>query len=216
MTNSIEQALANVAPTSETVLNETVSFSPLRWKTGWPHNLRRVPPFRDDASATITRAEVFSFAQDVVDSGFQRDQIIDFLGATFAFLGGKDAQVQLKLQQFLRNKGKANALISALRNVTQLNPVEQYEKVTATGLPAKFASGLIYFLGGPQSADSGEQPLIICSNRAKGAGLATTADWSAEEYGQYLAAVKSGRDEFAPELGLDAVEYALREYARQA
>ena len=216
MTNQIAEAIKAVSPTAEAVAQETVSFSPIRWKTGWPHNLRRVPPFRDDATATLTRREVFAFAQDVVDSEFARDQIIDFLGASFAFQGGKNAQAQLKLQQFLRNKGKANALLQALRKVgsDELTPVQQYEAVVATGLPAKFASGLIYFLAGPQEATD-EKPLIICSNRAKGAGLDVTSDWSADEYGTYLAAIKAGRDDHAPDLPLDAVEFALREHARQ-
>ncbi len=100
MTNQLAQALTTITPTTQDVMEHSVAFSPIRWKTGWPHHLRRVPPFRDDATASLTRRDVFLFAQDVVDSGYNRDQIIDFLGAAFAYAAGQSNQV-LQLQQFL-------------------------------------------------------------------------------------------------------------------
>ena len=77
----IAEALETVKPTAQDALGDSVTFSPIRWKTGWPHHLRRVPPFRDDATASITRSEVFAFGADVRESSFAREQIIDFLGA---------------------------------------------------------------------------------------------------------------------------------------
>ncbi|MGS1092446.1 hypothetical protein [Corynebacterium sanguinis] len=47
--------LAELSPTAEDVLNESSSFSPRRWKTGWPHHLGHVPPYKDDAFASLTR-----------------------------------------------------------------------------------------------------------------------------------------------------------------
>ena len=67
---TIAEALSAQKPTAEDVAAASSTFSPIRWKTGWPHHLRRVPPFRDDATASITRAEVFSFASDVRSSDF--------------------------------------------------------------------------------------------------------------------------------------------------
>ena len=58
--------------------------------------------------------------------------------------------------------------------------------------------------------------MIICSNRARVAGLTKEADWSAEEYGEYLDALKGGRGAYDAELPLDAVEWALREFARRS
>ena len=104
-------------------MEHSVTFSPIRWKTGWPHHLRRVPPFRDDARASITRAEVFDFAADVRDSGWARDQIIDFLGAVFAYRAGQTNQV-MDLQQFLRNKNNASQLLGAIRQLEGKDAVE--------------------------------------------------------------------------------------------
>ncbi len=212
--NQIMDALTTLAPTAEDAMNDSSTFSPRRWKTGWPHHLRRVPPFRDDASASLTRAEVFLFAEDVARSGNDRDQIIDFLGAAFAYGAGQTNQV-LTLQQFLRNKGKANNLIQAIRSLDGKTPAEQYAALTATGLPAKFASQLAYFLAGPQSAED-DKPVIICSKRAAVAGLSSDSDWSAQEYSTYLERLRDARDEYNKDLPLDAVEWAAREFAARS
>ena len=73
------------------------------------------------------------------------------------------------------------------------------------------------FLAGEQEGGSGTElkPVIICSNRARVAGLAKDADWSAEEYGEYLAALASARDAYDAELPLDAVEWAARKFAAE-
>ena len=102
-----------VAPTAEDVLGDAVAFSPIRWKTGWPHHLRRVPPFRDDARASITRGEVFEFAADVRDSGWSRDQIIDFLGAAFAYLAGQSNDCLLYTSPSPRDRQKSRMPSSA-------------------------------------------------------------------------------------------------------
>lgn len=208
---TIAEALAAQKPTAEDVAAASSTFSPIRWKTGWPHHLRRVPPFRDDATASLTRRDVFLFAQDVVDSGYNRDQIIDFLGAAFAFAAGQSNQV-LQLQQFLRNKHNANQLLQAIRGIAGKDAVSAYGSLVATGLAPKFASHLAYFLAGPQEA-SDEKPVIICSKRAAAAGLEKTADWTEEDYAEYLAALKKARDEYDASLPLDAVEYAIRKNA---
>ncbi|WJY68529.1 hypothetical protein [Corynebacterium auris] len=212
--NQILDALKAISPTANDAMNHSVTFSPRRWKTGWPHHLRRVPPFRDDATATLTRAEVFLFAGAVADSGHQRGEIIDFLGAALAYGAGQSPQV-LPLQQFLRNKGKANALIQAIRSLEGKDPVGQYTALTATGLPPKYASLVAYFLAGPQGAED-DKPVIICSNRAAIAGLPADHDWSGEEYGEYLTRLRAARDEYDAELPLDAVEWAVRQFADQA
>lgn len=213
----IAQALEAVQPTAQDALGDSVTFSPIRWKTGWPHHLRRVPPFRDDATASITRSEVFSFAADVVESGYALDQIIDFLGACFAYMAGQSNQV-MQLQAFLRNKGNASKLLSAVRRLEGASPIDAYGSLTATGLPPKFASAIAYFLAGEQEGGSGAElkPVIICSNRARVAGLASEGDWSAEEYGEYLAALAEARDAYDASLPLDAVEWVLREFARRS
>lgn len=216
MTNQLAEALQTVAPTAEDVLGDSVAFSPIRWKTGWPHHLHRVPPFRDDARATITRGEVFEFAEDVRASDFNRDQIIDFLGAAFAYTAGQSNQV-MQIQAFLRNKGNAAKLLTALRGLQhETDPVAAYAAVVGTGLPAKFASALVYFLGGAQGGGQNEAA-IICSNRARVAGLPASegADpaWPAEAYRDYLARLGEARDAYNPELGLDAVEFAARKFA---
>ena len=213
----IAQALEAVKPTAQDVLGDTVTFSPIRWKTGWPHHLRRVPPFRDDATASITRSEVFSFAADVVESGYARDQIIDFLGACFAYVAGQSNQV-MQMQAFLRNKGNASKLLSAVRRLEGASPIDAYGFLAATGLPPKFASAIAYFLAGEQEGGSGAElkPVIICSNRARVAGLSKDADWTADEYGEYLEALAAARDAYDAELPLDAVEWALREFARRS
>ena len=206
----LSQALANHAPTHGDVMEHTVSFSPIRWKTGWPHHLRRVPPFRDDATATITRSEVFDFASVVKESEFSREYIIDFLGACFAYMAGKSNQV-MQLQSFLRNKGNAAKLLNAVRKLQDgIEPVEAYELLVGTGLPPKFASAIAYFLAGEQEDGEEGKPAIICSNRARVAGLSKDADWSAEEYGQYLDALRAAR---SGDQALDAVELAAREAA---
>ena len=212
MTNQLAAALSAVSPSPGEVMEHTVTFSPIRWKTGWPHHLRRVPPFRDDARSPITRAEVFEFAGDVHASGWNRDQIIDFLGAAFAYTAGQSNQV-MTMQQFLRNKGNAATLLNAIRQLDGASAVDAYAALTATGLPAKFASAVAYFLAGPQEDGEGDKPVIICSNRARIAGLESDADWSAEEYGEYLAALREARDAFDASLPLDAVEYAACEFA---
>lgn len=211
----IAQALEAVKPTAQDVLGDTVTFSPIRWKTGWPHHLRRVPPFRDDATASITRSEVFSFAADVVESGYARDQIIDFLGACFAYVAGQSNQV-MQMQAFLRNKGKASQLLGAVRRLDGVGAVEAYSALVGTGLPPKFASAVAYFLAGEQESGEASKPVIICSNRARLAGLSSDADWSGEEYGEYLAALAEARDAYDASLPLDAVEWALREFARRS
>ena len=213
----IAQALETVKPTAQDALGDSVTFSPIRWKTGWPHHLRRVPPFRDDATASITRSEVFAFGEDVRESGFAREQIIDFLGACFAYVAGQSNQV-MQMQAFLRNKGKASQLLAAVRRLDGVGAVDAYGALVATGLPPKFASAVAYFLAGEQEGGSGSElkPVIICSNRARVAGLAKDADWSAEEYGEYLAALASARDAYDSSLPLDAVEWALREFAHRS
>ncbi|WP_165164235.1 hypothetical protein [Corynebacterium qintianiae] len=199
---SVNDQLSQVAPTAEDVLNDTSSFSPRRWKTGWPHHLGHVPPYKDDAFASLTRRDVFSFAEDVHASGFAKDALIDFIGAAFAFAAGKSPQTQLKLQQFLRNKGQAASLLRSLRSLEGLTPAEQYEAVSATGLPGRFASVLVYFLAGPQTGES-DAPVVLAEKVASELGVST------EDYGAYLAAVTAARDEWDASAGLDAVEYAL-------
>ncbi|WJY59368.1 hypothetical protein CAFEL_08065 [Corynebacterium afermentans subsp. lipophilum] len=211
----IAQALETVKPTAQDVLGDSVTFSPIRWKTGWPHHLRRVPPFRDDATASITRSEVFAFGADVRESGFAREQIIDFLGACFAYVAGQSNQV-MQMQAFLRNKGKAAQLLAAVRKLDGVGAVDAYGALVATGLPPKFASAVAYFLAGEQEAGEASKPVIICSNRARVAGLSSEGDWSAEEYGEYLEALKAARDAYDAELPLDAVEWSLREFARRS
>lgn len=212
MTNQLTEALQAHTPSVADVMEHSVTFSPLRWKTGWPHHLRRVPPFRNDAQATITRHEVFDFAADVRDSGYNRDQIIDFLGAAFAYTAGQSNQV-MTMQQFLRNKNNAAKLLGAIRQLGDKGAVEAYGELTATGLPAKFASAVAYFLAGEQEAGEGNKPVIICSKRAQVAGLEKDADWSAEEYADYLARLREARDAFDAQLPLDAVEFAARQFA---
>ncbi len=208
----IAQALETVKPTAQDVLGDSATFSPIRWKTGWPHHLRRVPPFRDDATASITRSEVFAFGADVRESGYAREQIIDFLGACFAYMAGQSNQV-MQMQAFLRNKGNAQKLLAAVRRLDGASPIDAYGALTATSLPAKFASAVAYFLAGEQEAGEASKPAIICSNRARVAGLASEGDWSAEEYGEYLEALAAARDAYDAELPLDAVEWAARKYA---
>ena len=211
----IAQALETVKPTAQDVLGHSVTFSPIRWKTGWPHHLRRVPPFRDDATASITRSEVFAFGADVRESGFAREQIIDFLGACFAYVAGQSNQV-MQMQAFLRNKGNAAQLLAAARRLDGVGAVDAYGSLVATGLPPKFASAVAYFLAGEQESGETSKPVIICSNRARLAGLAKDADWTADEYGEYLEALKAARDAYDASLPLDAVEWALREFARRS
>ena len=211
----IAQALETVKPTAQDVLGDSVTFSPIRWKTGWPHHLRRVPPFRDDATASITRSEVFAFGADVRESGFAREQIIDFLGACFAYVAGQSNQV-MQMQAFLRNKGNAAQLLAAARRLDGVGAVDAYGSLVATGLPPKFASAVAYFLAGEQESGEASKPVIICSNRAGMVGLAKDADWTAEEYGEYLEALKAARDACDSSLPLDAVEWALREFARRS
>ena len=211
----IAQALETVKPTAQDALGDSVTFSPIRWKTGWPHHLRRVPPFRDDATASITRSEVFAFGEDVRESGFAREQIIDFLGACFAYVAGQSNQV-MQMQAFLRNKGNAAQLLAAVRKLDGVGAVDAYSSLVGTGLPPKFASAVAYFLAGEQESGEASKPVIICSNRARLAGLAKDADWTAEEYGEYLAALTSARDAYDAGLPLDAVEWALREFARRS
>ena len=210
--NQIVDAVNKVSPTTEKVMNDSVTFSPRRWKSGWPFHLRHVPPFRDDATASITRAEVFNFAAGAVASGYAREQVIDFIGAAFAY-GAGQSQAVLPLQQFLRNKAKAASLLKTIPTLESKEPAAQYEALTKIGLPAKFASYIAYFLAGPQAAGE-DKPLVICSNRAKIAGLEKDSDWSAADYGTYLAAVREARDSVDPELPLDAVEWAMRESVR--
>ncbi len=226
MTNQLAQALTTITPTTQDVMEHSVAFSPIRWKTGWPHHLRRVPPFRDDAHATITRAEVFEFAADVHASDYNRDQIIDFLGAAFAHRAGQTNQV-MQMQQFLRNKNNAAQLLAAIRkleglfsddaaggNAADVEPaVEAYELLTATGLPPRFASALAYFLAGVQSPGESDKPVIICKTRAEVAGLEPSGEWTGAEYGEYLARLRAARDDYDTSLPLDAVEYAAREFA---
>lgn len=207
--NQLVEALETVKPTAEDVLADTVTFSPLRWKTGWPHHLRRVPPFRDDATASISRREVFDFAADVRESGFAREQIIDFLGACFGYMAGQSNDV-MKLQAFLRNKGNAAQLLAAVRKLDGVGAVDAYGSLVETGLPAKYASALAYFLAGESEVDG---PAIICSNRARVAGLSSEADWSADEYGEYLEALRSARETYDATLPLGAVEWAARKFA---
>lgn len=221
MTNQLAQALTTITPTTQDVMEHSVAFSPIRWKTGWPHHLRRVPPFRDDAHATITRAEVFEFAADVHASGYNRDQIIDFLGAAFAYRAGQTNQV-MQMQQFLRNKNNAAQLLAAIRKLEGIfsddaagveSAVEAYELLTATGLPSRFASALAYFLAGVQSPGESDKPVIICKTRAEVAGLEPSGEWTGAEYGEYLARLRAARDDYDTSLPLDAVEYAAREFA---
>ena len=211
----IAEALEAINPSAQDALQDSVTFSPIRWKTGWPHHLRRVPPFRDDATASITRAEVFSFASDVRSSDFAREQIIDFLGACFAYVAGQSNQV-MQMQAFLRNKGNASKLLGAIRKLGGLSPVDAYASLVATGLAPKYASAVAYFLAGEQDASgAAAAPAIICSNRARLAGLSKDADWSADEYKEYLDALTAARDAYDSSLPLDAVEWALREFARR-
>lgn len=211
----IAEALEAIKPNAQDALQDSVTFSPIRWKTGWPHHLRRVPPFRDDATASITRAEVFSFASDVRSSDFAREQIIDFLGACFAYVAGQSNQV-MQMQAFLRNKGNASKLLGAIRKLGGLSPVDAYASLVATGLAPKYASAVAYFLAGEQDASgAAAAPAIICSNRARLAGLSKDADWSADEYKEYLDALTAARDAYDSSLPLDAVEWALREFARR-
>ncbi|UBI09813.1 hypothetical protein LA324_04115 [Corynebacterium coyleae] len=216
----IAEALEAIKPSAQDALQDSVTFSPIRWKTGWPHHLRRVPPFRDDATASITRAEVFSFASDVRSSDFAREQIIDFLGACFAYVAGQSNQV-MQMQAFLRNKGNASKLLGAIRKLGGLSPVDAYASLVATGLAPKYASAVAYFLAGEQDAagvagvDGAAAPAIICSNRARLAGLSSDSDWTADEYKEYLDALTAARDAYDPSLPLDAVEWALREFARR-
>lgn len=216
----IAEALEAIKPSAQDALQDSVTFSPIRWKTGWPHHLRRVPPFRDDATASITRAEVFSFASDVRSSDFAREQIIDFLGACFAYIAGQSNQV-MQMQAFLRNKGNASKLLSAIRKLGGLSPVDAYASLAATGLAPKYASAVAYFLAGEQDAagvagvDGAAAPAIICSNRARLAGLSSDSDWTADEYKEYLDALTAARDAYDSSLPLDAVEWALREFARR-
>lgn len=212
MTNQLLEALAAVNPSHADVMEHSVTFSPLRWKTGWPHHLRRVPPFRDDARASITRAEVFEFAAGVRESDYNRDQIIDFLGAAFGYLAGQSNQV-MQLQAFMRNKGNAAKLLNAIRQTEDSNAVEAYALLTETGIAPKVASAIAYFLAGEQAEGESDKPVIICSNRAKIAGLESDSDWSAEEYGDYLARLRKARDAHDATLALDAVEFAAREFA---
>lgn len=235
MTDQLAQALTTITPTTQDVMEHSVAFSPIRWKTGWPHHLRRVPPFRDDAHATITRAEVFEFAADVHASGYNRDQIIDFLGAAFAYRSGQTNQV-MQMQQFLRNKNNAAQLLAAIRKLegifgdgvtrngseegavdgsaADVEPaVEAYELLTATGLPPRFASAVAYFLAGVQGTGESDKPVIICKTRAEVAGLEPSGEWSGGEYGEYLARLRAARDDYDTSLPLDAVEYAAREFA---
>ncbi|MCG7292306.1 hypothetical protein MHJ98_08090 [Corynebacterium afermentans] len=211
----IAQALETVKPTAQDVLGDSVTFSPIRWKTGWPHHLRRVPPFRDDATASITRSEVFAFGADVRESGFAREQVIDFLGACFAYVAGQSNQV-MQMQAFLRNKGNAAQLLAAARRLDGVGAVDAYGSLVATGLPPKFASAVAYFLAGEQESGEASKPVIICSNRARIAGLASEGDWTAKEYGEYLEALAAARDAYDGSLPLDAVEWALREFARRS
>ncbi|MDK8799665.1 hypothetical protein [Corynebacterium coyleae] len=216
----IAEALEAINPSAQDALQDSVTFSPIRWKTGWPHHLRRVPPFRDDATASITRAEVFSFASDVRSSDFAREQIIDFLGACFAYVAGQSNQV-MQMQAFLRNKGNASKLLGAIRKLGALSPVDAYASLIATGLAPKYASAVAYFLAGEQDAagvagvDGAAAPAIICSNRARLAGLSSDSDWTADEYKEYLDALTAARDAYDSSLPLDAVEWALREFARR-
>lgn len=216
----IAEALEAIKPSAQDALQDSVTFSPIRWKTGWPHHLRRVPPFRDDATASITRAEVFSFAADVRSSDFAREQIIDFLGACFAYIAGQSNQV-MQMQAFLRNKGNASKLLGAIRKLGGLSPIDAYASLIATGLAPKYASAVAYFLAGEQDAsgvagvDGAAAPAIICSNRARLAGLSSDSDWTADEYKEYLDALTAARDAYDSSLPLDAVEWALREFARR-
>ncbi|MBA4506144.1 8-oxoguanine DNA glycosylase OGG fold protein [Corynebacterium sanguinis] len=199
--------LAELSPTTEDVMNESSSFSPRRWKTGWPHHLGHVPPYKDDAFASLTRGDVYQFAADATASGYNRDAVIDFIGAAFAFGAGKSPQTQLKLQQFLRNKGQAQQLLQALRSLDGLDPVAQFARVRATGLPGRYASILVYFLAGPQSGDQ-PGPVIVSDAAAEALGV-SSSEWDAEAYGDYLAALTAVRDEWDSSAPLDAVEYAL-------
>ncbi|MCQ1843883.1 hypothetical protein NOH08_23255, partial [Escherichia coli] len=137
------------------------------------------------------------------------------LGACFAYVAGQSNQV-MQMQAFLRNKGNASKLLAAVRKLDGAGAVDAYGALVATGLPAKFASAVAYFLAGEQEPGEASKPVIICSNRARVAGLTKEADWSAEEYGEYLDALKAGRDAYDAELPLDAVEWALREFARRS
>lgn len=225
MNDQLAQALTTITPTTQDVMEHSVAFSPIRWKTGWPHHLRRVPPFRDDAHATITRAEVFEFAADVHACGYNRDQIIDFLGAALAYRSGQTNQV-MQMQQFLRNKNNAAQLLAAIRKLEGVfgdgagdgaagvdSAVEAYELLTATGLPPRFASAVAYFLAGVQGTGESDKPVIICKTRAEVAGLEPSGEWSGGEYGEYLARLRAARDDYDTSLPLDAVEYAAREFA---
>ena len=167
---------------------------------------------------SITRSEVFAFGEDVRESGFAREQIIDFLGACFAYVAGQSNQV-MQMQAFLRNKGNASKLLGAIRKLGGLSPIDAYASLVATGLAPKYASAVAYFLAGEQdssaSSDGAAAPAIICSNRARLAGLAKDADWTADEYKEYLDALTAARDAYDSSLPLDAIEWALREFARR-
>lgn len=125
------------------------------------------------------------------------------------------------MQAFLRNKGNASKLLGAIRKLGGLSPVDAYASLAATGLAPKYASAVAYFLAGEQDAagvagvDGAAAPAIICSNRARLAGLAKDADWTADEYKEYLDALTAARDAYDSSLPLDAVEWALREFARR-
>lgn len=212
--NNIVEALEAINPTPQDVLGDTATFSPIRWKTGWPHHLRRVPPFRDDATASITRSEVFDFAADVRESGFAREQIIDFLGACFGYTAGQSNDV-MQLQALLRNKGKAAQLLAAIRKLEGQSPIDAYTSLTNTGLAPKYASAVAYFIAGQQEEGEADKPVIICSKRAEAAGIDTTGDWSGEQYGEYLNTLREARDAFDASLPLDAVEWAVRKHATE-
>ncbi|AWB84453.1 hypothetical protein [Corynebacterium liangguodongii] len=194
--------LTQVNPTPEGVLADSSTFSPRRWKSGWPHHLSHVPPFRDDPTATITRGEVFAFAADAVESGLERNALIDFIGAAFAYAAGQSPQTQLSLQQFLRNKARASELFRALRTLEGKDPAAQYDTVHATGLPARFASALVYFLAGPQTGED-TKPQLLSDTAARSLGV------SAEDYPGYLDALTAARDAWDPAAPVDCVELAL-------
>lgn len=120
------------------------------------------------------------------------------------------------MQAFLRNKGNASKLLGAIRKLGGLSPVDAYASLAATGLAPKYASAVAYFLAGEQdAAASSEAPVIICSNRARLAGLSSDSDWTADEYKEYLDALTAARNVYDSSLPLDAVEWALREFARR-
>lgn len=205
--SNVLPALAGASPSESDVLDDSSTFSPRRWKTGWPHHLGHVPPYKDDAFATLTRREVFHFAEDARATGFARDALLDFIGAAFAFAAGRSPQTQLTLQQFLRNKGRASDLLRALRSLDGLDPAEQYARVRETGLPGRFASALVYFLAGPQK-EGDDAPVMITPVAADALGASSQA-WEPADYSAYLAAVAQARDAWDRSAPLDRVEYAL-------